>query len=135
MTSCRADGKNTDLDPTTGDESAVDAVVAVVGRRRGSCRRFETPASRLKEELDFPYFELLEKLCLVELARENMLALTPPSCHVQCRECFKNKTKWGDGDLKESKMPMVPMVPMVPIEEEEEKDGEGRIKRQRSRVK
>lgn len=67
--------ENTDLDPTVGDESAVDALVAVVGRRRGSCRRFETPASRLKEELDLPYFELLEKLCLVELARENMLAL------------------------------------------------------------
>ena len=76
--------KNTDLDPTVGDESAVDAVVAVVGRRRGSWRRFETPASRVKEELDLPYFELLEKLCLVELARENMLALHPSqlSCAV-----------------------------------------------------
>lgn len=79
-------GKITDLDPTVGDESAVDAVVAVVGRRRGSWRRLETPASRLKEELDLPYFEPLEKLCLVELARENMLAPTALSCHVQCRE-------------------------------------------------
>ena len=29
-------GEDTDLDPTVGEESAVDALVAVVGRRRGS---------------------------------------------------------------------------------------------------
>jgi hypothetical protein len=78
-------GNSTDLDPTVGDEAAVDALVAVVGLRRGSCRRFETPASRLKDELGLPFFELLEKLCLVELARENMLALACCNCHVQCR--------------------------------------------------
>lgn len=52
------------------EESAVDALVAVVGLRgRGSWRRLETPASfvPLNEELGLLCLELLEKLCLNEL--------------------------------------------------------------------
>jgi len=43
-------------------DSAVCEVVAVVGRRRGSWRRLETPASLLNEEVDLPYLWLFEKL-------------------------------------------------------------------------
>lgn len=58
-----------------GDDSAVDADVAVAGLRRGSWRRFETPESLVNDELDLPYFELLfEKLCLIEFAFVNILA-------------------------------------------------------------
>lgn len=75
-----------------GDETAVVAVeaalVAVVGLRvRGSCRRFETPASLVpvNEELDLPCFELFEKLCFMELEVDlNILAglLDPESMQV-----------------------------------------------------
>lgn len=59
--------------PTIGDESAVDEDCAVVGRRRGSWRRLETPESLVKDEPDLPHFELLlERLCLVEFDRENI---------------------------------------------------------------
>ena len=40
----------------TDGESSVAADVAVVGRRRGSWRRLEMPASLLKEALDFVNF-------------------------------------------------------------------------------
>lgn len=63
--------------PTVGDESAVDEDVAVAGRRRGSWRRFETPESLVNDEPDLPHFELFEKLCLVELDRENILGSLP----------------------------------------------------------
>jgi hypothetical protein len=43
-------------------DSAVLEVVAVVGRRRDSWRRFETPDSLLNEDVDFPYLWPLEKL-------------------------------------------------------------------------
>jgi len=52
------------------EESAVDALVAVVGLRgRGSWRRLETPASLvlLNEEPGLLCLELLEKLCFIEL--------------------------------------------------------------------
>jgi len=59
--------------------SSVDAVVAVVGRLRDSWRRFETPASLLKDALDFPNFWLLEKLCFIEFDRNiSIRALANP---------------------------------------------------------
>jgi hypothetical protein len=52
-----------------GGESTALEVVAVAGRRkdscrRGSCRRLETPASLLNDDVDFPYLCPLEKLLL-----------------------------------------------------------------------
>lgn len=66
-----------------GDEPAVDEDCAVVGRRRGSWRRFETPESLVNDELDLPHFEqLLEKLCLlVEFDRENILNPVSRHCY------------------------------------------------------
>lgn len=78
-------GKNTTYVPTVGDESAVDEDVAVVGRRRGSWRRFETPESLVKDELGLPHFEvLLEKLCFVEFDRENILRPAIRRSHRSC---------------------------------------------------
>lgn len=63
------------------EESAVDALVAVVGLRgRGSWRRLETPASLvpLKEELGLLLFlELLEKLCRIEFDLNILVARLP----------------------------------------------------------
>ncbi len=73
----RAERENVRKDETTGGagtgrqattylasdgESSVAADDAVGGRRRGSWRRLETPASLLKEALDLLIFWLLEKL-------------------------------------------------------------------------
>lgn len=54
-------------------EAAVDAVATLCGLRRGSWRRFEMPASLVKEELDLPNLEPFEKLGCLELDLENML--------------------------------------------------------------
>ena len=50
----------------SGGVSSLAAVVAVVGRRRGSWRRFVTPDSLLKDALDLFSLWLLEKLCFVD---------------------------------------------------------------------
>lgn len=63
------------------EESAADALVAVVGLRgRGSWRRLETPASfvPLNEELGLLCLELLEKLCLIEFDDLNILVARLP---------------------------------------------------------
>lgn len=52
---------------------AVDAVATLCGLRRGSWRRFEMPASLVKEELDLPNLEPFEKLGCLELDLENIL--------------------------------------------------------------
>src|SRR6516162_3977211 len=59
--------------------SAIDADVAIVGRRRGSWRRFDTPASLLKEELGLTNFWLLEKLlfCRGSKRRLDILGFCP----------------------------------------------------------
>jgi hypothetical protein len=51
-----------DLIMTYLGDSAVPDVVAVAGRRRGSWRRLDIPASLLNDDVDLPYLWLLEKL-------------------------------------------------------------------------
>lgn len=67
--------------PADDGDSTVDALVAVVGLRRGSWRRFEMPASLLNEELDLPYLLLFEKLCFAVFDLVNILATLPLLVH------------------------------------------------------